>query len=141
MGVSFARADAGIGIISADHGNTGWHESAVSISLASDVQDGVGFIGILIRRLNRLACWKHEQSDLPTGGLLLHLFHHWQSTTTGTDHELRAFPRYLLFDRERCMAKSVAEWPGRLLLSLANRSAINHHVVFVGNTIDADRTK
>jgi hypothetical protein len=55
--------------------------------------------------------------------------------------ELLAFPGYLLFDGERCVAEGVTELFGWLLLALADLSAVDHHVVFIGNAIDPDGTE
>jgi hypothetical protein len=67
--------------------------------LAGDVQDGVGFVWVLLQHFNRLGCWKHQQFDFPAPGFLLYLFHDRQCPSSRANHEPLAFPRYLLFDR------------------------------------------
>jgi hypothetical protein len=39
------------------------------------------------------------------------------------------------------VAETMAELPRGFLFTLTNRSAIDHHVVIVGNAIDADKPK
>jgi len=57
------------------------------------------------------------------------------------DHEAAALPRYLLFEGERRVSEFVAEFFGRLFLAFAYPPAVNHHIMFVGDPIDANGTE
>src|SRR6266566_4429289 len=69
------------------------------------VKDCVGFVRILLQRLDRLGRREHEQFDMPAPRFALYFSHDRQGAGSGTDDQLAAFPRYLLFDRQRCVAK------------------------------------
>src|SRR5206468_9100337 len=45
------------------------------------------------------------------------------------------------FRRKRCVAESLPEFLGGLLLPLADLPAIDEHVVLVSDAVDADRTE
>src|SRR5712692_4259880 len=108
---------------------------------AGHVEDRVGFVRALLQCRDSFGRRKHEQFDLEARGFSLYLIHHWQRAGSGADHQPSAFPRYLLLDGQGCVPESVAELLGYFLLALANLPAIDQHVVFVGDAINADRTK
>src|SRR6516164_1869773 len=114
----------------------------VQKSSTRDVQDGVGVVGILLERVYGLGRRKNEQLDSAALGFELYVFHHRQTTMcAGTDHQPLAFPRDVLFNRQRRVSELVAKLLGRLLLPLADFAAINYHVIVVGGPVDTNRTK
>src|SRR2546425_12849811 len=62
----------------------------------------------------------------PSAVFELHFLHHRQRSRTRADHEAPALPGYFLFHGERRVSKGVAEFLGRLLLTLADFSAVDH---------------
>ena len=114
---------------------------AARAGLAGDVQDRVRFVRLLLQLLDSLGRREDEQFDLATHSFTLHFFHDWQCARAGTDHKPPAFPGNLFLDGQRRVSKGVAELFGRFFLALTNSSAIDHDVMFVGNTINADRTE
>jgi len=83
----------------------------------------------------------YEQFDLPANGFTLHLFHHGQRAGSGADHEPPAFPRDLFLHGQRARVQRRRGIFGRFFLALADSPAIDDHVVFVGDAIDADRNE
>ena len=71
----------------------------------------------------------------------LYLVHDRQSPGASTDHEPLALPGYVFLDRERCVSKRVAELFRWLLIALANVPPVDHDIMLVGRTTDANRTK
>src|SRR5689334_3621055 len=72
---------------------------------------------------------------------LFHLFHYWQSPRASADHQSPALPRYVLLNGKRRMPEFFLVLFGRLLLPFADLSSIDHHIVFVSGSINADRSK
>jgi hypothetical protein len=60
---------------------------------------------------------------------------------SGADHEPAAFPGDLFFYGQRCVSEGLAELLGRFFLAFGDCPAIYHHVVLVGDAVNADRTK
>src|ERR1017187_6962204 len=108
---------------------------------AGYVQDRVDSVRVLLQYLDCLSRRQHEQLDAAALGFLFHFFHDRQGAGSGADHQLPAFPGDLFFDRERCVAEGVAKLFGCLLLALPDLAAVDEHVMFVGDAIDADRTE
>ncbi len=102
------------------------------------MQDRIGFCSILIQRFNGLDRWKHLQFNVAPFRLALHLFHHRQSAVGPcAGRQPAAFPRDVLFYRERRMSKSVAEFLGGFFL-FVHLPTIDHHVVFVSDSVNLD---
>jgi hypothetical protein len=56
------------------------------------MQDGVGFVRALLQCCDCFGRRKHEQFDLAALGFAFHVFHHWQCSGAGADHEASALP-------------------------------------------------
>src|SRR6516162_1947499 len=111
------------------------------ILLTRDVQDCVGFGSFFLQLLNGLLRRKDYKFDLSPLGFTLHLVHHWQCAGASADHESAAFPRNCLLQGERRVTECIAELFRRLLFAPANFSTVDHHVVVVGGSVDANGTK
>src|SRR5215469_8972658 len=111
---------------------------ALATNSTGHVQDRVCVRISCLQQFNGLGGWQDTQFDVTTAGLLLYFVHHWQSTRARTDNQKAAFPRYPLFCRERGVAKIIAEFLGRLLLSLIDIPTVNQHIVVAGDAIDSD---
>ena len=105
------------------------------------MQDSVSVGRFLLQYLDRSGRRKDEQFNFAVLSLQLHFLHHRQRARTRADHQAAALPRYLLFQRKWCMAKGIAEFLGSFFLALADFPAVDHHVVFVGDTIDPNGAK
>src|SRR6516225_5644010 len=109
----------------------------VQKSSTRDVQDGVGVVGVLLERVYGLGRGKNEQLDLAALGFEFHVLHYREATMCpGADHQPLAFPRDVLFDRQRRVSELVAKLLGRLLLAFADFAAINYHIIIVGGPVD-----
>ena len=85
------------------------------------MQNGIGFVGVLLQRLYRLSCRENEQFDLASRGFTLHFVHHRElAVSAGANDQAAALPRYFLLDREWCMTEGVTEFLGRFFLPLAD---------------------
>jgi hypothetical protein len=109
--------------------------------LACGVQDRVGLFRILLKRLDRFCRWQYDQFDFAAIGFALHLLHNRQGSSTGTDDQPLAFPGYVFLDRERRVSKGGSELFGWFLIPLPDVTAIDHDVILVGRSINADRPK
>ena len=67
-----------------------------------------------------------------------HLIHDGQRAGPGTDYEVPAVPRNVLFDGERCVAETAAELLGWLLPALADVTVVDDDVMLVGDAVDAN---
>ena len=105
------------------------------------MQDGVRSCGRLLEFLNRLLRRQDHEFDFAARSFFLHLFHDRQSSCAGPDHQALALPGYLLLDGNWRVSEGFTELFGRLLLALADFTAIDHHVVLVGGPVNADRTE
>ena len=108
------------------------------IRSACDVQDGVRVTRVLFQFFDCFNRRQDQEFDLAAIGFSLHFLHDRQGAASCADHEACAFPRYLLFERERRVAELLAEFLGRLLVALAHLSAVDHHVMVIGDTVDAE---
>jgi hypothetical protein len=77
------------------------------------VQDGVGFVWVLLQRLDRLGSGKHKQFYFAALSLALHFFHDRHCARSGADHEPAAFPGIFSFTDTRRVSKGVAKFFGR----------------------------
>src|SRR5258708_7356295 len=84
---------------------------------------------------------QYLELDFPAMSLAVHLFHYRQLPGSGPDHKSSALPGNLLLYRERCMPKLVTEPFGRFFLALADAATVNHDVIFVSRSVNADRAK
>lgn len=72
---------------------------------ASYVQDDVDVWRVLLQQLDGLFRRHDEQFNFATIGFILHLFHHWQGTVAGADHQATALLRYPFLQRQRCVSE------------------------------------
>ena len=105
------------------------------------MQDGVRVTRVLFQFFDCFNRWQDQELDLAALGFSLHFLHDRQGAASGADQEAPAFPRYLLFERKRRVAEGLAEFLGRLLVARAHLSAVDHHVVVIGDTVDAEGTE
>ena len=89
--------------------HTGFQGCAAQAGLAGHVQDGVGFVWVLLQFLDSFYCRQDEEFNFAALGFLLHLIHHGQCAGPGADDEPTASPGDLLFDGERRVAEGIAE--------------------------------
>jgi hypothetical protein len=61
-----------------------------------------------------------------------------QRSGASADHPATTFPRNIFLHGQRGVSKGVAKLFGYLLLSLANRAAVDHHIVFVRDAVYPD---
>src|SRR6266851_9782293 len=109
---------------------------------ARHVENGVGVVGILGKRLHGLVGRQNQQIDFSAARFTFHLVHHRKrSISSGADYEASALPGHLLLNRDRSVPELLAEFLGGLLLALANLAAVDDHVIFEGDTVDFDRTE
>src|SRR5271169_4886052 len=105
------------------------------------MKNGIGLFCAPIQELHGFFRWEDNQFHLPPVRLTPNLIHDWQCSGAGTDHQPMAIPRYLLFQRERCVTEIVPELLRLLLLALANLSTVDHDVISVVSAIDPNVPK
>src|SRR6266487_1710814 len=106
------------------------------------VEDRVRLFELLSQDLDSFDCRKNKQFDLVMLRLAFHFFHHRQSAEcASTDDELAAFPRYVLRDGQWRVSKVIAEFLGRLFLTVADLPAVDDHIVLVGAVVIAEGAK
>ncbi len=110
-------------------------------TLTCNVQDRIGLLWVFLQRLDSFGCRQYGQSDFAAMRFALHLFHDRQVPSARTDHKLPALPGYLLLYRERCMSKFVSEFFGRFFLALADATTVDHDVILISRSVNADRAK
>lgn len=107
--------------------------------LARHVQDRVGLARILVEDFHRLGGGKNEEFYSPSFCFEPDVFHHGHgSVRARPDHQSSALPRDLLPHRERRVPELIAKRLGRLLFSLANPSAGDHHVVLIRDAVNSN---
>src|SRR5215471_13215538 len=119
-------------------GNSVAELSRTTICSASDVQDRVRVVRTLLQRLDCFRGGQDQEFDFSAFGFAFYFIHGRQLSGTGTDHEPLTFPRNLLLDRQRRVRELLTESLRWLLLALADLATVDHHVVFVSDTINAD---
>ena len=62
--------------------------------LAGDVQDCVGFVGLLLQLLDRLLRWQDQKFNFAALSFALHFLHDRQCSSAGADHEASALPGF-----------------------------------------------
>lgn len=102
------------------------------------MQNGVCVRAGRIQKFDRLSCRQDAQLDIATPGFVFERIHDRQGPSSCTYYQTAAIPGYPLFYRERCMAKLVTEFLGRLFLSFQDFSTVNNHIMMVRHAIDAD---
>src|ERR1035437_10231743 len=105
------------------------------------MENGIGVFCVPLKELHGFFRWEDDQFNVAPLSLTPNLIHDWQCSRARTDHQAAAFPRYLLFQRERRVAETVAELLGWFFLALANLSAVYHDVMAVLNAIDPNLPK
>src|SRR5580704_4135814 len=73
------------------------------------MQNRVRPFRVLLQDLDSFGGRQYLELDFTAMSLAVHLFHHQQRSGPGADHKSPTLPRYLLFNRERCMPKPVTE--------------------------------
>jgi hypothetical protein len=70
---------------------------------------------------------------------LFHSIHHRQAATcSSADDEPGAFPRYVLFNGQRCVSEIFAELLGRRFPAFSNLPAVDDHIVLVRAAVDPE---
>src|SRR5580704_12834864 len=105
------------------------------------MENGVGASGAPIQEFHGLFRWKDEQFNFAPLSLTFDLIHNWQSPFARADQQATAFPRDLLFQRERRVSEGFAELLGGFLLPFAHLAPVDHHVIAVLNAIDPNLPK
>src|SRR4029077_1625636 len=105
------------------------------------MQNRVRPFRVLVQDLDSFGGRQYLELDFTAISLAVHLFHHRQRSGPGADHKSPTLPRYLLFNRERCMPKPVTEPSGRFLFALADAASVDHDVVLVSHSVNTDRAK
>ncbi len=106
------------------------------------MEDGVSFVRVLLQRVDRSGSGKDEQFDFTALGFELHFFHHRQGAVGPcADYQPATFSGYFLLRGERSASEGIAKFFGGFFLALADLTAVNHHVVLVGDAIDPDGTE
>ena len=106
--------------------------------LTCQMQDRVRPFRALLQDLDSFGCWQYLELDFAATSLAVHLFHHRQRSGSGADHKPLTLPGYLLFYRERCMPKPVTEPFGRFFLTLTDVASVEHDVILVSGSVNAD---
>ncbi len=76
---------------------------------AGYVQDGIGSPRVPVKQLDRTRRGHHLQINVAPACFVLYFWHNRQATGAGTHDEVLALPGDLLLERERRVAKAVAE--------------------------------
>ena len=111
------------------------------VALTCQMQDRVRPFRVLFQGLDGFGSRQYLELDFPAMSLVVHLFHHRQRSGSGADHKPPALLGYLLLYRERCMPKPVTEPFGRFFLALADAATVDHDVIRVSRSVNADRAK
>src|SRR5262252_3283930 len=105
------------------------------------MQDRIRLGSIAFQNLDGLNCGQDEQFNSAPFGFPLHLRHHRKRACASADHEAAALPRYLFLEGEWRVSEFGAVFLGRFLLAFTYPPAVNHHIMFVGDAIDANGTE
>jgi hypothetical protein len=105
------------------------------------MQDRVRPFGVHLQGLDGFGRRQYLELDFAAMSLAVHLFHYRQRSGSSADHKSSALPGYLLLYRERCMPKPLTEPFGRFFPALADATTVNHDVILVSRSVNADRTK
>jgi hypothetical protein len=110
-------------------------------ALTCQMQDRVRPFRPLLQGADSFGRRQYLELDFPAMSFAVYLFHHRQRSGSGTDHQPPALPRYLLLYRERCMPKPVTEPFGWFFLALPDAATVDHKVIPVSRSVNADRAK
>jgi hypothetical protein len=110
-------------------------------ALTCQTQNRVRPLRALLQGLDSFGRWQYLELYFPAMSLAVHLFHHRQRSGSGADHKPSALPGYLLLYRERRTPKPVTEPFGRFFLALADAATVDHDVIRVSRSVNADRAK
>src|SRR5271165_108563 len=105
------------------------------------MENGIGVFGTLIQELHGFFRWEDDQLDFAPLSLTFDLIHHWQCSFARADHQAAAFPRNLLFQRERRVSEGFAELLGSFLLPFPHLASVDQHVIAILNPIDPNLPK
>src|SRR5574341_2670723 len=106
------------------------------------MQNSVGFLRVVLQSFDGLGGRNTEQFNLAALGLAQHFPHDRQSAIDpSAHHQPAAVPRYLFGCGKWRVPRGVAELLGRFLLTLADLTAVDYHVVVIGDPADSDRTE
>src|ERR1700720_1230927 len=112
--------------------------SGGTFKLTCQMQNRVRPFRVLLQSLDSFGGRQYLELDFPAMSLAVHLFHHRQRSGPGADHKPPTLPGYLLLYRERCMPESVTVPFGRFLLALADAATVDHDVISVSRSVNAD---
>jgi len=93
------------------------------------MENGVGLLAALIQYLHGFFRGEYAQFNFAPLSLTFDLIHNGQCSFARADHQAAAFPRDLLFERERRVPEGFAELLGRFLLPLVHLASVNHDVI------------
>src|ERR1035437_5054177 len=105
------------------------------------MENGIGIFCASLQEIHGFFRWEDDQFNFAPLSFTSDLIHDWQCSAARADHQAAAFPRYLLFQRERRVSETVAKLLGWLFLALANLSSVDHDVIAVLNAIDLNLPK
>jgi len=105
------------------------------------MENGIGIFGTLIQELHGFFRWEDDQLDFAPLSLTFDLIHDWQSSFARADHQAAAFPRNLLFQRERRVSEGFTELLRRFLLPFVHLASVDHDVIAALNAIDPNLPK
>src|SRR5271165_2144270 len=105
------------------------------------MENSVGAFGVLIQYLHGFFRGEDSQFNFAPLSLTFDLIHDWKSSFARANHQATAFPRDLLFQRERRMSEGFAKLLGSFLLPFAHLASVDHHVIAVLNAIDPNLPK
>src|ERR1700719_1825220 len=83
--------------------------SGGTLNLTCQMQNRGRPFRVLLQDLDSFGGRQYLELDFTAMSLAFHLFHQRQRSGPGADHKSPTLPRYLLFHREWCMPKPVAE--------------------------------
>src|SRR3984893_9245151 len=110
--------------------------SGGTFKLTCQMQNRVRPFRVLLQDLDSFGGRQYLELDFTAMSLAVHLFHHRQRSGPRADHQSLTLTRYLLFNRERCIPKPVAEPSGWLFRALADAASVDHDVVFVSRSVN-----
>ena len=100
------------------------------------MENGIGVFCLLLQELNGFFRWEDDQFNFVLLSLTSNLIHDWKCSGSRADHQLAAFPRYLLRRRERRVAETVPKLLRWFLFAPANL-----YVIALLNAIDPNFSK
>src|SRR5271169_4401482 len=100
------------------------------------MENGISLLDALIQKLHGFFRWDDSQFNFAPPSLTFDLIHDRQCSFARADYQTTAFPRDLLFQRERRVSEGFAKLLGSFLLPFGHLSPVDHRVIAVLNAID-----